>query len=706
MAGRAGRAAAAAAGGPARARFGAWPSPLTSEAVTRDAVGLQGVQFGARGQGAYWLEARPWEGGRSVIVRGDTGEDLTPPGMNVRTRVHEYGGGAWAVLPSLGLAVFSDFASQRLFAQRLDGSATPQPLTPDVEGAKLRFADCCLDERRGRLICVMEDHRGGGKEPVNSLAAVPLPDGDALATWEPHEPEVIVSGADFYSSPALDPSGDQLAYVSWDHPAMPWDITALAVAQVGSDGSLSEGRVVSGGTGAEEAPQQPRWAPDGTLYFITDRDSGWWNLWAAEGLGTREGHSLRSVCPMEGAEFGGPPWTFGQRSFDFLPKGALGSDRAGNILCSYSSVESAGKVLAVLDPVTGQIEMLDTADFTTFGSLAVGEGGTVALVGGSAREPPQVATRGDLGATGRWDVLKRSREVTVDAEYLSEPEVIEYPSGPGGRRSYMYYYPPTNKDVGMGLPGEKPPLLVKSHGGPTSAASPGYNLVVQYFTSRGFAVADVNYGGSTGYGRSYRERLKGSWGIVDVEDCAAAAEHLAREGLVDPERMAIDGGSAGGYTTLACLAFTDVFSAGCSLYGVASLEALAGDTHKFESRYLDYLVGPYPEMQDVYKARAPIENLDGINAPLCLFQGLEDKIVPPNQAQMMFDACERKGLPACLEMFEGEQHGFRQDPNIRRVLDGEYSFYAQIFGFEPAGLPEDFEPVKISRRAAPPPATP
>lgn len=710
---RARRPAPGAAAAP-RARFGAWPSPLTSEAVTRDATGLQGVQWGARGQGAFWLEARPWEGGRSVIVRGDTGEDLTPAGMNVRTRVHEYGGGAWEVLPTLGLVVFSDFASQRLFAQPLDGSAAPQPLTPDVEGAQLRFADFCLDEARGRLVCVMEDHRGGGKEPTNCLVGVPLPEvgsGGGQGGPSPEQPQVLASGADFYSSPALDPAGARLAYVTWDHPSMPWDATSLVVADVGGGddgGALSGARVVSGGSDAGEAPQQPRWAPDGTLYFVTDRGSGWWNLWAAGGPGGgggAESESPRCVCPMEGAEFGGPPWTFGQRTFEFLPEGTPG-ERAGRILCSYSSADSAGKTLAVLDPSTGQLERVDTGGFSSFGSLAVGEDGAVALVGGSSRAPPAVAALGDLDGEqgeGAWSVLKRSREATVDAGYLSEPEVIKYPSGPNGERSsYMYFYPPTNRDVGGGMPGEKPPLLVKSHGGPTSAASPGFNLVVQYFTSRGFAVADVNYGGSTGYGRGYRELLKDNWGVVDVEDCSAAATHLAREGRVDPSRLAIDGGSAGGYTTLACLAFTDVFSAGCSFYGVASLEALAGDTHKFESRYLDYLVGPYPELQDVYKARAPIENLGGIGAPLCLFQGLEDKIVPPNQAQMMFDACKSKGLPACLEMFPGEQHGFRQDANIRRVLDGEYSFYSQIFGFEPAGLPEGFEPVRIAN--FPPPA--
>jgi dipeptidyl aminopeptidase/acylaminoacyl peptidase len=368
------------------------------------------------------------------------------------------------------------------------------------------------------------------------------------------------------------------------------------------------------------------------------------------------------------------------------------------ILCSYSDANKSGKTLAILTPSSGRLEEVEIP-YQTFGSVEVREEEetgelTFGVLGGSPVKPAEIAV-GQPRGSGKWAVKKKASELVLDEAYLSQPQVIKYPSK-GGRFSYMFYYPPKNPDYAGLTDEERPPLLVKTHGGPTAATSANFNPTIQYWTSRGFAVADVNYGGSTGYGREYRELLKGSWGIVDVEDAAAAATYLADQGKVDPKRLAIDGGSAGGYTTLAALAFTDVFTAGCSLYGVASLEALAGDTHKFESRYLDYLVGPYPEKKDVYKERAPIENLEKLSSPLMLFQGLEDKIVPPNQAQMMFDICQKKNLPAALEMFEGEQHGFRKEENIKRCLDGEYDFFSQVFGFEPASLPEDFTPVKIS----------
>ena len=698
--------AAAAAPSAQMSRYGEWPSPLTSELVIAGATGLGGVKLArAAGAGVFWLESRPDEGGRNVVMRaaggqgGGAAEEVTPQGVNVRTRVHEYGGGAWALLGggdagsgdagdegSELLLAFVDFGSQRLFVQKLDAKSgerrgEPVALTPEVQGAALRFADFALDAGRSRLLCVAEDHRGEGKEPENLIVAVSL-DGACA------EPEVLVRGADFYAAPTLSPDGASLAWISWDHPQMPWTVTSLLVAPVAANGSVdaTAARLVSGGEGSGEAPQQPRWSPaTGRLYFVSDRQTGWWNLWRRDGEGEGEPECVLDIP----AEFGGPPWGLGQHTFDFVPPAEGGGSE--RVLVTYARADAPGKSMALLDPDSGELEQLDTP-YSTLGGVCVGAGGAVATLGGSPMAPAEVAVRD--GATGKWRTVKRSSPTTVDKGYLSAPRVIEFPSK-GGRTSFLYYYAPQNKDV-TPVEGELPPLLVMSHGGPTSATSAAYNLRIQYFTSRGFAVADVNYGGSTGYGREYRQRLDGQWGVVDVEDCAAAADYLVAQGMVDGGRTAIDGGSAGGFTTLACLAFTDSFRAGTSFYGVASLEALAGDTHKFESRYLDSLVGPYPETQALYKERAPIENLDGISCPICLFQGLEDKIVPPNQAQMMYDALNAKNIPVALEMFEGEQHGFRKSDNIRRVLDGELDFYAQIFGFQPQGLPDGFERVKVA----------
>lgn len=633
----------------------------------------------------FYVEGRPSEGGRNALVACQFDEeevwegkkkvmDVTPEDVNVRTRVHEYGGGALKILDDL--VVFVDFKTQRVYSLKDptgQEGGTLTALTPEVDGSKLRFADFALDSRRERLVCVMEDHRGGGKEPENSLVAIKL-DGSC------EEPVQLASGADFYSSPALDAAGERLAFVCWDHPHMPWDVTSIMMVDFEEDGLTDQAKkpsLVAGGLGKEEAPQQPQFMPDGRLCFISDQGKGWWNLFA---LGL-DGETT-SLCPMEGCEFGGPPWGLGSKSYHII------SDDL--ILCSYSNVDKPSKTLALLTPSTGKLEEIPIP-YQTFGSVDVREDGRLGLIGYSTSKPAEVAVQ---DSNGEWKVVKKASAENLSEDYISTPKVLKYPSE-GGRYSYMYLYLPKNADF-EGLEGEKPPLLVKTHGGPTAATSSAYSPMIQYWTTRGFAVADINYGGSTGYGRKYRELLKGAWGIVDVEDAAAAATYLADEGIVDRTKMAIDGGSAGGYTTLACLAFTDVFTAGCSLYGVASLEALATDTHKFESRYLDYLVGPYPEMQDVYKQRAPIENLDKLSAPLCLFQGLEDKIVPPNQAQLMYDACCEKSIPAALEMFEGEQHGFRKEENIRRALDGEYSFYTQVWSLEAAGLPEGFVPVEIA----------
>ncbi|QDZ22143.1 dipeptidyl aminopeptidase [Chloropicon primus] len=656
-----------------KAPYGSWKSPVTSEVATKGALRLGGMAFG-RGEETYWVEGRPAEGGRNVLVRED-GEgppvDVTPKDVNVRTRVHEYGGGAWKILPDANLALFTDFKTQRLYKQSLDAEeSAPEPLTPGVEGSALRFADFCPDLGRNRVLCVVEDHRGSQKEPQNFLAAVEL-DGSCS------EPLKLVSGADFYSSPSLNSDGTKLAFVQWDHPSMPWDITSVMVVDLGPDGlPAGEPTLVAGGPEKEEAPQQPSWTPDGRLIYVSDEGSGWWNLfqWCADG-------ESKNICPRPGCEFGGPPWILGVSSYHVLTD--------DKIICSYSDASATGNTLAYLTVSTGELEEIPIP-YETFGAFDVRGDGRLGALGRSAVKPSEIAVQ---DKAGEWVTKRKSSSLELDPEYISQAKVIKYNVG-DDRFSYMYYYSPRNPDY-EGSEDVGPPLLVKTHGGPTASTSSSFNPMIQYWTTRGFAVADVNYGGSTGYGREYRELLKGNWGIVDVEDAAAAATYLSSRGMADPKRLAIDGGSAGGYTTLACLTFTDVFSAGCSLYGVASLEALAGDTHKFEKRYLDYLVGPYPEKKDVYKERAPIENLDKLSAPLMLFQGTEDKIVPPNQAESMMKVCVEKGIPAALEMFEGEQHGFRKEENIRRCLDGEYDFFSQVFDFEPAGLPGDFKKIRI-----------
>ena len=647
---------------PTTAPYGSWKSPITSEAIVAEAVGFGGIALD--GDDIYWLESRPSEGGRRVIVRrtpdGETA-DVTPRPFNVRTRVHEYGGGDFAVVN--GVLYFTNFDDQRLYRQEpgSDPGSDPEPLTPEAYPAGgLRYADFVVDSERGRLICVHEDHTAGGPEPVNTLAAVSLDDG-AITT--------LVSGSDFYAAPRLSPGGGQLAWLSWNHPNMPWDGVELWVATVAADGSLDPAERVAGGP--DESILQPAWSPDGVLYFVSDR-TNWWNLYR------RRDGQVEAVTPPLEAEFGLPHWVFGAATYGFaLP---------GQIICGVN--ERGVWSIRSLDTNTGQLEDLGLAH-AELGRTDLKVGSEkVVFAAGSPSQPPAVR-RLDL-ADNSVEVLRRASAQTIDPGYLSTPRPIEFPTEEG-LTAHAFYYPPANRDF-TAPEGEKPPLLVKSHGGPTSAASMSLSPAIQYWTSRGFGVLDLNYGGSTGFGREYRDRLKGRWGIVDVDDCVNGARYLVEQGEVDGSRLAIDGGSAGGYTTLAALAFRDVFAAGASHYGVSDLAALARDTHKFESRYLDSLVGPYPERQDLYLERSPIHHTDGLSCPLILFQGLEDRIVPPSQAELMFEAVRAKGLPCAYIPFEGEQHGFRRAENIRRALDGELYFYSRVFGFEPA---DEMKPVEI-----------
>ncbi len=635
------------------APYGSWKSPITSDLIASGTTGIG--QTAIDGGDVYWIERRASEGGRNVIMRrasDGNASELTPPDFNVRTTVHEYGGGDFTVAD--GVVYFSNFADQRLYRQR-PGEA-PSPVTSAMD---MRYADGVVDAARNRMVCVREDHTSPWREPVNTLVSIDLGSGAA---------RVLVSGNNFYSSPRVNPDGTRLAWLTWNHPNMPWDGTELWAADLDESGAPGERVLVAGG--ADESVFQPEWSPDGALYFVSDR-SGWWNLYR-----WRDGQ-VEAVCAME-AEFGVPQWGLGMSAYGFAS--------AGRIICAYN--QGGTWHVGDLDTDTGTLQRVPTP-FTDIGrsGLRVSSGLTVFAAGSPSM--PESLMLHEL-ATGRTETLRSSSDVSVDSGYVSSPEAIEFPTA-DGLTAHAFFYPPRNLDYDP-PPGERPPLIVISHGGPTGATSTTLRLDVQYWTSRGFALLDVNYGGSTGYGTSYRRRLNGRWGIVDVDDCANGARFLAERGDVDADRMAIKGGSAGGYTTLSALTFRDVFSAGASYYGISDLEALAQDTHKFESRYLDTMIGPYPEREDLYVERSPIHHTERLSCPIILFQGLEDKVVPPNQAEMMLDALRRKGLPVAYVAFEGEQHGFRMAANIKRALDAELYFYSRVFGFE---LAEAVEPVLI-----------
>ena len=637
---------------PTRAPYGSWKSPITSDLIVSESIGLG--QIVVDGADVYWIEMRPGEAGRNVIVRrtpdGKT-NDVNPRPFNARTRVHEYGGGDFTVMD--GTVYFSNFDDQRLYRQAL--GEQPRPLTPPVA---MRYADGVVDRTRNRLICVREDHTVADREAINTIVSVKLAGGDAG--------EILVSGNDFYAFPRLSPDGLRLAWTTWNHPNMPWDGTELWVADLNAEGSLGHAERVAGGL--SESIFQPAWSPDGVLHFVSDR-TGWWNLYR-----WRDGR-IEPLCEMD-AEFGQPQWAFGLSTYAF--------QSPTRIVCSYN--QEGSWYLASLDTTTGRLEPI-TTPYSAIRGLHTAPG-RVVFNGGSPAEPLSIVQL-DL-ETGRIEVLRRSTDVQIDAGYLSIPQAVEFPTE-HGLTAHGFFYAPRNRDY-TAPDGERPPLLVMSHGGPTSTTSSAFNLNTQYWTSRGIAVLDVNYGGSTGYGRAYRERLNGQWGIVDVDDCVNGARYLAERGTVDGQRLAIRGGSAGGYTTLCAITFRDLFAAGASHFGIGELEVFSRDTHKFESRYLDRLVGPYPERKDLYEARSPINFVDRIACPLILFQGLEDKIVPPNQAELMFDAVRAKGIPAAYIPFEGEQHGFRRKENIKRALDAEFYFYSRVFGFAPA---DAIEPVQI-----------
>jgi len=642
---------------PTATRYGAWESPITAQMVAAGQIGLSEPhpESGA----IFWLELRPSEGGRYVVVRAtDDGpvHDVTPARTNVRTRVHEYGGGAFLVHGET--VFFSNFEDQRIY--RLEaGALDPRPLTPEPPApSAYRYADPRLTPDGRWLVCVRERHGGG--EPVNEIVAIPAGDsGDA---------RIVASGHDFFSNPRPSPDGSLLAWLAWDHPNMPWDGCELWVAELSEDASVGAPRHVAGGS--QESIFQPDWSPDGVLHFVSDR-TGWWNLYREV-----EGR-VEPIAPRE-EEFGVPAWQFDMSTYAFLPE--------GRIACLHGFAHRTR--LGILDPATGRIEDLDLP-YTAYRSSLESHWSRLAFVGASATEPAGVVVVDT--ADGTRKVFRRVLGPEVDPEFVSVPRPIEFPTE-DGLTAHALFYPPANRKV-TGPRGERPPLIVLSHGGPTAHVTPEFVLSNQFWTSRGFAVVDVNYGGSSGYGREYRQRLNGNWGVVDVADCVNAAKWLAGRGEVDGRRIAIRGGSAGGYCTLCALTFfPGVFGAGASYFGIGDLETFVNDTHKFESRYLETLVGPYPEAKEVYRERSPANFADQIACPVILFQGLEDLVVPPSQAEGMIRALEAKVIPYAYIPFEGEQHGFRKAETIRRSLEAELFFYGKVFGFEPA---DSIEPVDI-----------
>ena len=624
---------------------GTWTSPISAATVAAGATPLS--QVALDGADVLWLAGRASEAGRTTLqrLRADVMTEPTPAPFNVRTRVHEYGGGAYAV--DNGTVWFSHFLDNRLY--QVEAGGEPVMLTKEEA---VRYADFVPDRARHRLVAVREDHLAGEAHPVNTICAVGF---DGTET-------ILVDGNDFYAAPRLSPDGRHLAWLCWDHPRMPWQGTELWVADIAEDGTLVDGRLIAGGM--DESICQPEWSPGGLLHFVSDR-SGWWNLYRFDdGV-------VHPLCPRE-AEFGGPHWTFGGSLYGFR------SDE--EIICTY--IEDGVSRLARLSTHGCTLTPIDTP-YEEIRELRV-SAQAVAVLAGSPTMALELALIDP--ASGKRTILVQSSTDLPDVGYLAVPRSIRYRSA-NGRTAYAFHYAPANKDF-EAQPGELPPLIVIGHGGPTSMAASTLKLATQFWTSRGFAVLDVNYGGSTGFGRAYRDLLKGQWGVIDVEDCVAGARHLAETGLADPERLLIRGSSAGGLTTLCALTFHAVFKAGASYYGVSDLAGLDADSHKFESHYNDYLIAPKPEAEKIYRERSPIHHTDALTRPMIFFQGLDDKVVPPQQSETMVDALRRRGVPVAYITLEGEGHGFSKADSVVRTLEAELAFYLRVFGIPmPAGLP-------------------
>ena len=641
--------------------YGGWKSPISAKKIADGSISLS--QVIKDDKDIYWIEGRPSQGGRSVIVRRNSKGEITDAiseNHNVRTRVHEYGGGAYDVCR--GVIYYSNFADQRIYRQ--DKKEKPIAVTPD--DSTQRYADIKIDHSSANLICINESHSfDSANEPINRIVRLSL---DSPAGTRP---EVLVSGADFYSNARINPSGTKLCWLQWNHPLMPWDGCELWVGDLGKEGIQNSRRVAGGNT---EAVFQPEWHPkdEDRLFYVSDRE-GWWNLHSID-------TATENACPepvlLMDAEFGTPMWVFGMKTYQFTSSETL--------VCTYTC--NSRWYLGLINVESKKLSRIDLP-YTEFSSINASNG-VAAFKAGSPESSAAIVSL-NL-STEEHEKISGSTSDIMHLDDISIPEVIEFPTD-NSLTAHGFFYPPKNRKY-QGTEKSNPPLLVKIHGGPTGATGSSLNQGIQYWTTRGFAVMDINYGGSTGYGTAYRRRLDRKWGVVDVADCVNGALHLIKQGKVDKDKVAIDGGSAGGFTTLAALAFSDVFKAGASFYGVTDLEALARDTHKFESRYLDRLIAPYPSEAAIWQDRSPINNIEKIAAPVILFQGLEDKVVPPNQAEMMVQALKDRNMQVAYIAYEGEQHGFRKSSNIKRTLEAELFFYSKIFKFE---LAEDIKSVDI-----------
>jgi len=648
-----GRAQQGVIGSPAVAPYGSWKSPITSNLITRQSIKLSEVRLD--GNDIYWLEDRPQENGRCVIVRAPNSPINSAP-YSARTEVHTYGGGAWIV--DDGNLYFSNLPDGRLYRQDRN-IAQPQPITPAPPSPERnwRYADGVIDRSRNRWVGVREDHTDPNRDyPDNAIVAVPLSGPVSSAGI------VLASGHDFYSSPRLSLDCKQLAWLAWDHPNMPWTASTLYMVALDDDGTPT-GKPAEIAGGDQVSLFQPEWSPDGLALFYVSDEGGWWNIYRYD-LDTR---AARCITPMQ-AEFARAQWNFGMSMYAFA-----GSDR---MVAAY--VRNGLTSLARLDLGSGQFIKLDLP-FTEISSVRADAQDRAVFCAGAPDTPPSIVQL-DLG-TGALHLLKQATDVGNNTElkrFFTTVKPISFPTK-GRKKAYGLFYPPANPDF-VAPKNELPPLVVKCHGGPTSASSTMLDLRIQYWTSRGIAVVDVNYSGSTGHGRAYRNGLRRAWGIVDVDDCINAAKFLARRRSVDRKRSVIAGGSAGGYTTLAALTFRNYFAGGASYYGISDISALAKDTHKFEAHYLDWLIGPYPQARKAYRARSPIFHVQHLSSPVIFFQGDKDPVVPPDQAEKMVRALRHRKIPAGYLLFAGEGHGFKKAENIERALDAELYFYsANVF---------------------------
>ncbi|MDC0035484.1 S9 family peptidase [Chloroflexi bacterium] len=637
------------------AAYGSWKSQISTKSIVSDSIGLGDISVSC--ESIFWQEMRPSEGGRYTIMhqsKNGARHELIPKSYNARTRVHEYGGGSFLV--DKDEVYFSNFSDQQIYKTTIT-DANPVPITHDIE---FRFADGVMDSKNHRIIYVAEKH-DGENEPINSIVSVDLKNAGAINT--------IASGFDFYSSPVISPDGESLAWIQWNHPNMPWDSTELYIADLGDKGIRNTRKILGDG----ESICHPIWSPNGILHYVSDL-SGWWNIYKYE-----KGVS-HNLTPFD-AEFAQAQWGLGVRFYDFI--------NDDQIICAYNKL--GFWKIGLLDSITKNLSDIDAvAEFTEINrsGLKASNGKALFTVGSTDAFYTLYLYQPD--AIQELEKIQESTKNEIESAHFSKPQAVKYITS-DKKECHAFYYPPAN--VTYEAPkSTKPPLIVLSHGGPTGATSNALNLSIQYWTNRGFAILDVNYRGSTGYGTKYRKSLNGNWGISDVDDCVSGAKYLISKGLVDPEKIAVRGGSAGGFTTLACLTFTDFFKAGASYYGVSDLIALAEETHKFESRYLDSMVGKYPEETQKYMERSPINHTDNLSCPVILFQGLEDKIVLPNQSQKMYASLKFSGIPVSYLEFEGEQHGFRKSENIQRTLEAELYFYSRVFGYDPFDL---IDPIDI-----------